>query len=50
MGTPWAPYSSPRPLLILTSAGGAAAKDHLTPWLLDGRGVLKRFGLVGRKG
>jgi len=24
-----------RPLLILTSAGGAAAKDHLTPWLLD---------------
>eukprot|EP00435_Cladocopium_sp_Y103_P048418 s816_g14.t1 len=24
-----------RPLLLLTSAGGAAGKDHLTPWLLD---------------
>ena len=50
MGTPWAPYSSPRPLLILTSAGGAAAKDHLTPWLLDGRGVLNVSGWLEGKG
>ena len=50
MGTPWGPYSSPRPLLILTSAGGAAAKDHLTPWLLDGRGVLNVSGWLEGKG
>lgn len=26
---------SGRPFLILTSSGGSATKDHLTPWLLD---------------